>query len=71
MGYNSEYFSSVEFFINNRCCRVMRTATLNISLIWFSFLQKGLQVTLQSIKLSGFFFFFFYPNCGPKELKIF
>lgn len=37
MEYNSEYFSSPEFFINNRCCRVMHAATLNISLIWFSF----------------------------------
>lgn len=37
MEYNSEYFSSLEFFINNRCCRVMHAATLNISLIWFSF----------------------------------
>lgn len=65
-GLQLNIFLVRNFFINNRCCRVMHAATLNISLIWLCFLQKGLQFTLQSIKLSGFF-----PHCGPKELKSF
>lgn len=65
MGLQLNIFLVWNFFINNRCCRVMHAATLNISLIWLCFLQKGLQFTLQNIKLSGFF-----PPLWPQRIKI-
>ena len=52
-GLRLNIFLVWNFFINTRCCQLMHAATLNISLIWLCFLQKGLQFTLQSIKLSG------------------
>ena len=58
MGYNSEYFSSLEFFLLSligaaRSCMLQ----LYIFLIWFHFLQEGLQFTWQS-KYYAFWFFF-------------
>lgn len=55
MGYNSEYFSSLELFLLLLIGAARSCMLQHISLIWFRFLQEGLQFTLQSIKLSGVF----------------
>lgn len=70
MEYNSEYFSSLEFFLllligAARPCMLQ----LNIPLFGFAFCKKGYSSHCRvSIKLSGVFF----PSCcSPKELKSF
>lgn len=56
--YNSEYFSSRELFINNRCCRVIHATTLGVSLICSAFCRKGYSSHGRvTTKHSGFCFF--------------
>lgn len=50
MGYNPEYFSSLEFFFLLSLIGAARSCMLQlyIFLIWFRFLQEGLQFTWQN-----------------------
>ena len=43
MGYNSEYFSSLEFFfiITNRCCQAMHAATLHFPYLVSLFARRA------------------------------
>lgn len=47
MGYNSEYFSSLKFFINNRCCRVMHAATQHFPYLVQLFAKRAIGHTAE------------------------
>lgn len=67
MGLQLNIFLVRNFFINNRCCRVMHAATLkHFPYLVMLFAKKGYSSHCRVLSFLGFF-----SHCGPKELKSF